>query len=44
MEKIPCIKYNNKMSKINPRDYEVEDSKPRVKKEKMNNKKVKKMK
>lgn len=32
------------MPKINPNDYEVEDSKPQVKKEKMNNKKVKKMK
>lgn len=32
------------MPKINPRDYEVEDSRPQSRKEKMNNKKVKKMK
>lgn len=32
------------MPKINIKDYEVEESKSQVKKEKMNNKKVKKMK
>lgn len=32
------------MPKINIKDYEAEDSRPIVKKEKMNNKKVKKMK
>lgn len=32
------------MPKINPRDYEVEDSKSQSRREKMNNKKIKKMK
>lgn len=32
------------MPKINPKDYEVEDSRPQSRKEKMNNKKIKKMK